>query len=492
QTVFDNKPIIQYNLSHSFRFGAVIAQCAYNTISFNTNRVQKSLVAHSIEKPADIFIVEQTLDQSTDTSKELASQVLSLVKEKNVHPSNIIVLCRMFAQLSNLEAEFISRKIPYRVLGQKPFFERREVKVLLNYLQLAIFYHMPITEKVKEMFLYVANTPNRMLARRDLERLMDFGLENQITLAQALEMFAESPQSPLSDRQRQRVLELMSALQRTNKRISSAPNIPTYQLLSDLIEAIGYLKPFDDFYGKGEASFDRKESILNFVDFARALGLPPSEFLAHIAKMDTTRGAPEDQQIVMTTVFRTKGLEYDYVIIPNCNEGYMPCLYGSDNRIFDKQGIVREPEPSEALENERRLFYVAITRARNAVYIGTGSYRQNSQSPKHSRFLDEIRYEPTLKIMSALQQYASGKREARLNLLSNLAKFGGIRSIVQNLLAHYFVMLDDHSLISEAARVISSCPEIPFSYRFAYSLRQETKQNDTKAKLHSAWDDVEI
>lgn len=490
QTVFDNKPLIQYNLSHSFRFGAVIAQCAYNTILFNTNRVQKPLVAHSLEKPADIYLIEQTINQSTDTNKELANQILALVKEKGVPPSEIIILCRMFAQLSNIEAEFINRRIPYRVLGQKPFFERREVKVLCNYLQLALSYHTPITEKIKTLFLDVANTPNRMLARRDLERLMDAGLAQRLTLAQALEMFAESPDSPLSSRQRERVLELMSALERTNKRVSTTPNIPTDVVLAQLIESIEYLKHFDDFYGKGEASYDRKESLLNFIDFAKALRLPPLEFLAHIAKLDTTRGAPEEQQIVMTTVFRTKGLEYDYVIIPNCNEGYMPCLYGSDNLIYDKAGIVREPEPSESIENERRLFYVAITRARKAVYIGTGSFRPNSSSPKPSRFLDEIRYEPTRKIMSALQQYANGKLEAKRELLSYLGQYGGIKSIGQILLSHYLIRLGDRTLIGEAAKVISTCPEIPFAYRFAYSSQPEPKQNNSKPKLHSAWDEV--
>lgn len=259
-----------------------------------------------------------------------------------------------------------------------------------------------------------------------------------------------------------------------------------------LIESIEYLKHFDDFYGKGEASYDRKESILNFIDFAKELQLPLLEFLAHIAKLDATRGVPGEQQIVMATVFRTKGLEYDYVMIPNCNEGYMPCLYGVWNPIYDKEGIVREPEPSESIENERCLFYVAITRAKKAVYIGTGSFRPNSSSPKPSRFLDEIRYEPTQKIMSALQRYANGKQEAKRELLSYLGQYGGIKSIMHNLLSHYLISLDDQTLFGEAAKVLSACPEMPFSYRFAYSSQPEPKQSNSKPTLHSAWDEVDF
>ncbi len=492
ESVFNNKPIIKYTLSRSFRFGAVIAQCAYNSILFNTNRVQKSLVSQNINKPSNIFLFEQSPNQSSDTNKTLTDQVLTLVKNKGVHPSQIIVLCRMFAQLSGIESEFINRKIPYRVMGQKPFFERNEIKVLLGYVRLSICYRDSVTESIKTEFLNIANTPNRMLARRDLEQLMNAALLQKITLAQALKNFVESPASSLNMQQRERVLELMGALESANKRLTLYPEETTDVLLSQLISSIDYFSHFDSYYGKGEASFERKESILNFIEYAKEIGLPPSKFLTHVAKLDTTRGAPIDQQIVMTTVFRTKGLEYDYVIIPNCIEGYMPCLYGTDNRVFDELGKIREPDPSEAIENERRLFYVALTRAKEAVYIGTGTKRENSPSPKPSRFIDEIQYEPTIKIMTALQQAANGQDDAKLNLLSLINQFGGMKSLSQNLLSYYLVELGDQSLIGRAASVVSSSREIPFSYRFAYSSPQENNYSQAQSSLHTAWDEIEF
>ena len=320
---------------------------------------------------------------------------------------------------------------------------------------------------------------------------MSAALFRKTTLAQALESFAESPASPLNNRQRERVLELMGALESANKRVILYPEESADILLSELISSIDYFAHFDGYYGKGETSFERKESILNFIEYAKGVALPPSEFLEHVAKLDTTRGVPNDQQIVMTTVFRTKGLDYDYVIIPNCNEGYMPCLYATGNRVFDKLGKIREPDPSEAIENERRLFYVAITRAKEAVYIGTGTTREDSQSQKPSRFIDEIQYEPTVKVMTALQQTASGKKEAKLNLLSHIAQFGGIKSLIQNLLSHYLVALGDQSLIGKVASIISSSREIPFSYRFAYSAPQESNNAKKLSNLHTAWDEID-
>lgn len=475
ETIFNNKPIINYTLSHSFRFGAVIAQCASNSISFNTNRVEKSLVSHDIKKPANIFLFEQS-----DTDKALTDQILILLQNKDAHPSKIIVLCRMFSQLSGIESEFITRKIPYRIMGQRPFFERREIKVLLDYVRLAIVYHDQITEKIKNWFLNVANTPNRMLARKNLEQLMSNALIKKRTLAQALEFFVEDPVSPLNNKQKERVLELMSALENANKIVRLPAKKSTVVLLLELISSINYDAYFKNYYGKGEESVDRILSIRNFIEFAQKIQLPPVEFLAHIEKLDTTRGKPEDEQIVMTTIFRTKGLEYDYVIIPNCNEGYMPCLYATDIRVFDTKEKISEPDQSEIIENERRLFYVAITRAKEAVYIGTKIISEDPQSQKPSRFIDEIQYEPTDKVMTALQQTANGEKDAKQNLLSLITKFGGIKNLKKNLLDYYLKELGDQSLIEKAESVISSSKEIPFSYRFAYSSETENRSRKEK------------
>lgn len=491
QSIFVNKPIIQYNLSQSFRFGPVIAQCAYNSILFNTNRVQKSLVADEIKKPSSLFVYEQALNQGTDVNKELTDQVVTLVKQKGVEPQKIVVLCRMFAQLSNLESEFLSRKIPYRIEGQKPFFERREIRVLLDYLRLSINYHEPVNEKIKNEFLNIANTPNRMIAKRDLEQLISGSIVNKLSIAKSLQLFTESTSSPLNDNQRERVLELMSALERANKKMQSFTKYSPVEILLELVESINYFAHFDSFYGKGETSFERKESILNFINYSESTKLPIHEFIRHIETLDTTRGAAENQQIVMTTIFRTKGLEFDYVIIPNCTEGYMPCLLASGNSIYDTSGRINEPESSESIENERRLFYVGVTRAKEAVYIGTGSMRGDSSISKPSRFLDEIQYEPTIKVMTALHESAVGKPSGKKNLLSHLSKYGGIKCLTQNLFSHYLISLRDNELLSEVLTILSSSPEIPFRYRFPYSAAQVYENNDKEKISHSMWENIE-
>jgi DNA helicase-2/ATP-dependent DNA helicase PcrA len=497
QTVFANKPHVDYKLSRSFRFGPVIAQCAHNTISFNTTRVEKPLIAHFAGRPAQIHIIEGSSGQTADVNKELATQVVALVKGGGVKPEEIKVLVRMFAQLSGLEAEFLARRIPYRVRGQAPFFERREIRVLLDYIKLAIEINHPVSKQAEEQLLFIANTPSRMLPREALRRAMEAARFQGATTKQALMALVDSPETPLIRLQRERVIELATILERTGERVACEPGLLAGDLLAWLVDSLGYLEHFDNYYGDGEDAFDRKHAVLNFIVYATGTRFRPLELVEHIRELDTTQGAPEDQQIEMTTVFRVKGLEYDYVFIPQCVERYMPCLYGTGNRVFDAAGFVKEPEPSEAIENERRLFYVAITRAKREVYIGTASsptqgYQGQSFPNLPSRFLDEVQLQPTVEVMSALQRFASGVKQAKNDLVVSVTRFGGLRRIMRSLITGYLLDIGDKSLVGKVVEIVATSPESPFAYRFAYSPPELVGRRNPPPPepLHRAWDEV--
>ncbi len=142
--------------------------------------------------------------------------------------------------------------------------------------------------------------------------------------------------------------------------------------------------------------------------------------MQHIDKLDSTLGLPDEQLVVITTIHRTKGLEYDYVFIPSFQEGNMPCLYDSGLSVYDTRGIVKEPDPSETIESERRLCYVALTRARKAVYIGVnrppkGGKQEESSVQLPSRFLDEMELSAVKPLMDALQDtLTTGRSQQRL------------------------------------------------------------------------------
>ncbi|TVR03394.1 MAG: ATP-dependent helicase, partial [Desulfovibrionales bacterium] len=392
ERTFDNKPHDLYQLPHTFRFGPVLAQCAQNVIERNVSRIEKPLIAHAVERGADIHVFKATSWQQTDPHLSLAEQVKALVRETN-DPSNIIVLGRTYAQLNELEAVFLSLKIPYRVVGRKPFFERREIQVLLDYVKMAMRLTEPVSRQTQNLLLSVANTPNRKLARNALTRAIASAHQRKESTRDALEFLADSPMSPMSKLQREAATDLLQVLERIREKIEKG-DAPADDFLNWLVQMLDYLKHFDDYYGQGEHSEERKQAVLTFCRFAEKSKMSIRSLISLVDKLDTTQGAPEEHQIVMTSVFRTKGLEYDYVIIPNCIEGFMPCMLGSDNLTYDKAGLVNEPEASARIESERRLFYVALTRARKTVFIGTTSIsapaRDQERQPVASCFLGEM------------------------------------------------------------------------------------------------------
>src|SRR4030065_1868640 len=100
-------------------------------------------------------------------------QVEALIKADGILPQEIAVLSRLYAQMDLLEAEFLQQRIPYRVEGHEPFFKRSEIKTLLDYIRLARDFSEALDQTIAERFMAVANTPNRMLSRALLGRLMD-------------------------------------------------------------------------------------------------------------------------------------------------------------------------------------------------------------------------------------------------------------------------------------------------------------------------------
>ena len=374
--VFNHKPHAMYRLSHSFRFGPTIAGSACRLIQMNVQRVSKDVIAYQESKPGFI----QVYDGGYAANKTLMEQVEALVKADGVLPQEIAVLSRLYAQMDHLEAEFLNRHIPYRVLGQEPFFRRSEIKALLDYNRLSKDLHELMDERRASLFLSLANKPNRMLSRAMLERLMVETRKAHLSLYQAMHIALNTSTFDLTRWQSDQLDVLWQLLNRLHLGILAGESAG--DLLSDLVEETDYLEAFKNYYGDGEHADGKIMAVENFLEYVRHTRLAPLPLLDLIARLDTTQGAPSEEQVVFTTIFRTKGLEFDYVVLPECNENAIPYLKGERVDIFDKLGRYLEDPLSSKLESERRLFYVAITRARKGVFIGAGEHP--------SRFLAEI------------------------------------------------------------------------------------------------------
>lgn len=474
QQVFNNKPHTEYKLSRSFRFGPELAQCAANVIVVNGRRIQKQLVASQLDQKTSMHIFVEHSEQSTNPHKDMAQQAAILIREygeqAKAHKKpldlrdKIIVLGRLFAQMDQLETEFLKMGIPYRVVGKQPFFERHEVQTLLHYIWLAARLNQKMTRKWGDTFMSVLNMPNRKLAKQTVKQAIDGAITSGDTALNVLQKTTDPYSSLLSRDQRDRFDALTDLMQRLGELIAPVQQMTASFVLDWLVTALNYREHFENYYGKGEDSYDRWMTVMSFISYAGMTGLFPLDFLDHVAKLDTTRGMPEAQQIVLTTVYRTKGLEYENVFIPNCNEGYMPFTYSTPNQIYDNKGIVREQAPSDVIENERRLYYVAITRGIKQVFISTSQtpmqgQQGDSQGSKPSRFLIEMEWEATQSLLGAFQKMYAGDQNGRAEMLAHAKRFGGSKKAINGLIRDYLTDLGDARLISEVERVASAVPE---------------------------------
>jgi DNA helicase-2/ATP-dependent DNA helicase PcrA len=381
-SLFDSKPCVDYQLTESFRFGPAIGRAASNLIRHNKDRIAKPLITHHTDRHSEVHIIE-----SLESDVAIAEQIVRLIKD-GVAPQQVQILARTYAQLTGLEVELLRRRVPFRVLGREPFFNRKESKILLNYTRLAMVMEDVVTKKAEGLLISVANTPSRGLPRNSLRRMMETARSNRQTLKQAL---LEVPPNALPPSQREQLADLAAVLEAIGENIS---HLKASDLLSWLVDTIDYFQHLEAYYGDGPESLNRKQNIASLTAYAEDTGLPPAEFVAHINELDTTRGVPENELITMSTAYRAKGLEFDHVLVPRCQEGLMPLLREDEALTFDKSGVVADPKRSNSVEAERRLFFVTVTRARRRLYIGVPPTKVGCSSPQPSRFIAEMEVAP--------------------------------------------------------------------------------------------------
>lgn len=465
-TEFSNKPHTTYRLSYSFRFGPIIAQAAQNSIIHNTNRESKDIIAFDQKRQSDIFLLPGRPESMSIIYREMAQEIIRLVKRQGIRPSEIWVLGRMYSQLVGLEMTLLTLKVPYKVLGGKPFYERSEIRKLMNYLKVSISLDQPIKKGSGKDFLSILNYPNRKISNSSFQTVIERAIAQNSTWNDLFTwLLGNDGQSSMefSGNQFNALKELIDLLRITQRGMGN----PVGVLLKRIVEVSGLEAHFDNYYGQREASLERKSMIEGFLAFASNLKLPVAEFTEYLRKLDPTRGAPNEQLIILSTVHKTKGLEFEYIFIPACIEGFMPCLISSPTTIFDKKNPGRESEASLNIENERRLFYVALTRAKKAAYIATiiPDNKQNGLLP--SRFLDEILLDECFSTLKGLSEAGNWSAQKRELWLAELKKVAGRKGLLDNI-EKYLLKLGVDALRQRVAAIKAGASSMPFSYKHAY------------------------
>ncbi len=348
-------------LEQNYRSTQNILDAAHGVVSKNSNRTAKKLWT---ENPKGERLILYTASTEKDEALWVIRQAKDLVQQ-GVTPDEIAVLYRTNAQSRALEEACIQEALVYKVVGALRFYERREIKDILGYLR--IIYNTQDDASLRR----IINSPKRGIGPKALESLAVSAKAQGMSSVQYLLSGAEFAQRGLADFSRL----LISLFQ-----LSQEMNVA--DLMQRILEDSGYLSMLQDGSAEGEARIENLRELLSvaqkYEDYDPGSSL--ALFLEEVGLMeDNTQAQAGLAAVTLMTVHSAKGLEFEHVFLVGMEEGLFP-----HSRVFTA--------PDE-LEEERRLAYVAITRAKIKLYmVHTDSrmYFGARQQNLISRFVNDI------------------------------------------------------------------------------------------------------
>jgi DNA helicase-2/ATP-dependent DNA helicase PcrA len=354
---------VTVTLEQNYRSTETILDAANAVISRNESRPDKNLWSQAGEGAR---IVVREADDDADEASWLADEVASLVAQGS-RPGDIAVLCRAKALARPIEGAIVRRGIACKTVGGTPFFERREIKDLMAYLAVAA---NPDDEL---SFRRCVNVPRRAVGDSSIKRLRAFAQTYALPLSEALDRRDEIDEMPMLAADG--LSEFMVLLDRM--RAADATDGPAAAIDAVLADGrfMGELlaKATDE-----EEELYRTESV----EQLRAIAADHptiSDLLEMSSLLTLADDIDEDgSRVLLMTIHAAKGLEFPTVFVVGMEEGIFP-----DRRCLD----------GAELEEERRLAYVAITRAKHRLYLSHARRRRalhQVQENERSRFLDEI------------------------------------------------------------------------------------------------------
>lgn len=360
----DYPETVVIKLEQNYRSTKTILDAAHGIITKNQVRSDKKLWTDN--EPGARVVIEQVATEVQE-GEAIIAQVNRLVIEERRQLTDFAVLYRTNAQSRSLEEACLRHNLPYKIVGGTRFYERREIKDLMAYLR---FIYQP---EDLASFNRIINLPPRGLGEKTLERVMTQRRDNELGVLETLERADQIPGlSPKAAGSLTRFAEMIRSLE------TRSHELPVSDFMELVFKRTGYLDWLDD--GSPPAA-DRVENVKELISVAKTydeLGL--EGFLEEIALIaDIDNYSTETNAITLMTLHAAKGLEFPVVFLAGMEENVFP--HGRSQ--FD----------AAELEEERRLCYVGMTRAKERLYLLHANarllYGTTSHNPP-SRFLADI------------------------------------------------------------------------------------------------------
>ena len=366
----DYKNVIKIKLELNYRSTKQILDVANSLIKHNDKRHSKRLITKTStgSKP---YVT--ALDTEYEEAKFIGDKISQLIDQDNINPKDIAIFYRTNAQSRVFEKIFTNIGLKYKLVGAINFYARKEIKDILAYLRVLVNPNDNVS------FLRIINFPKRGIGRKAIGYLTDIAVEKGISLQKAL--FSDLEGMPTGMKKKFDVFKKLLGswlLKKEQKDITS--------LVETIIEESLIRTIYEN--SKDIQDEARWENIKEFIasveefreNFEEEREPTLEDFLNQVSlqtSLDLNK-TDNDNAVSLMTIHNAKGLEFDTVFIAGVEEGLLPHIRSLEDNT---------------LEEERRLFYVAITRAKHRLYITYAKYRRFMESVEptiKSRFIEEI------------------------------------------------------------------------------------------------------
>ena len=352
-------------LERNYRSTTPILGAAAGLIAHNEGRLGKTLRAGRSDASGEKVSVLSLWDSEEEA--RAVGERIERAQRDGQGLSEIAILVRAGFQTRAFEERLITLGLPYRVVGGAKFYERSEIRDAMAYLRV-------LSQPADDLaFERIVNQPKRGLGDTSMREMLRVARERQVPLSVAASLLTES--DALRPRPRAALRELLEGFARWRAGLDREGHVVTAALLLD---ESGYVEMW-----KNDRSPEAPGRLENLKEMLRAMGDYPTlqAFLEHVALVMENDEKAEGERLSLMTLHAAKGLEFDMVFLPGWEEGLFP-----HQRALNEAG-------GKGLEEERRLAYVGITRARKIAVISHAANRQiygSWTSSIPSRFLDEL------------------------------------------------------------------------------------------------------
>ncbi len=360
---FENSMIIR--LEQNYRSTGNILEAASSVISENKERIGKKLwTSDPIGEPVEIINIENDEMEAVFIADKIRD-----LKKNGIPPSQIAILTRASFQFKDIEDRFIKENLKYKVVGGLRFYERLEIKDALAYFRI-------LSNKSDNLaFERIINVPKRGVGPSFIKKLYEHARSSEISLFESLEIILK--EGNLQKSLTQKINFFLTVINNHTKMLENKEHS---DVAGSLLDDIGYTEMFQkDKTPEAEGRLENLKKLI--IDIKNRNSL--KEFLEEVSLLtDSINESNNSEKISLMTLHSAKGLEFDYVFLPGWEEGIFP-----NQRNIDEYG-------NKGLEEERRLAYVGITRARKNLNISFANFRKQYNYSIYrsipSRFISEL------------------------------------------------------------------------------------------------------